>query len=450
MSHAAHILCLGDEVHLRALQWSFEKSEFPSRRLQFYSGDVLNQADFSPGDFDCVVCFVDLGQPTPTTLFKRTAPAAGLAIFQQPTPQQLLSLSTLSDWRPLVWNGNDYAFVLKNLAVYLDQLASSKGEKKFLSAFRSWLASQDRVPHVLEWINPPKHWAGWTKIYLQDDARLITLGQDQSMADYKIPVSGNQELITIQSDGAQSRIRSTRSGERPLLPGLRFRLNEFEFIAKKSPLIEDLHRLMRDSGAEAPAPRNLSPSSSAGDIIMEALVCDWDGTIELESFQKQVGIVYVDRGRVSGAVCGSVLGLKALERMLRWQVQRAQLIADRGAAGSMESSLAATAHGLDLNLSEFHQLIRAVEKNAVQVEQLKPPAGLRLEIQPKVLFEKGIHSCHELEVLYSVSQHQRCFEIINYTRLSDRDIIIQLVNLKQSGILIPHRAQTSQQLPPGQ
>jgi len=277
------------------MQWALDQNVYSDRRYRLVRGQLSDLENLS-ADYDLLLLVLDLGQPVPLESLRRASRRRpGLCAFVQPTPGQLLALEDFEDWSAVAWDGASFDRVARRLDELAGRADSRIKREAFVEATRAWLKRYAREPGRLVWMNPPENWKGPVHATLDRDRAMLSVGSLQSPADWKLPISGAEDLFELRRVGDAWSFqglssRAVYEGDaHSSLTGDQIRIGDFVFMLSSDTKVEEMVGVAQrlDSQAEAIAPE---AGKSLQDVCRELL------------YTHVVGELVIDAGLRSGAI----------------------------------------------------------------------------------------------------------------------------------------------------
>jgi hypothetical protein len=432
------VLCLCSPEVVKGLNWALDQSSASRREKIHLVHCTLGTLDETLADssFDLVYFNCDMGQPIPAEHLRKLGTKAGLASFSHPTPQQLLSLSEVTTWTAISWDG----VAFDRLATALDRiiLRSSKflAQNAFSEAFHQWLQIHQEIPDFVEWINPPASYIGPKVFFLDSDYGVLSLGglkADGTMivSPFSVPeescelrylsgvwslkVFNRQHKIESSGDLARIRVQDQIEIEGRLL------------VFRRHSKIEDLKTLARrmDLDLLEPADRQ-SQARTLADVCRELILSGVKGELRVSSGLKS-GAIYFDDAAVLFAVSGSVGGKKGLLRMFSW--------ADPSWHFTIDRTPDVTTVWPRIGLRELNQMHKTWKESWKKIHNLVPPAQVVLKMVPAKFTSRSEWTETEFRVAAAVSEYGRVRDVLNACPLDDSTIIETLIHMRKNGLV---------------
>lgn len=440
LDNSYKVLCLCPAQTIQGLQWFLDRGHSSKRRYRLFPAS-LSQLAQAP-EHDLVLLSLDLGQPVPVENLKRLARAPrggrpGLAAFQHPTPQQLLSLFEVRGWGALAWDGISYEKLAERLEALAEEQEREKVRSDYLDMSRAWIESRRAIPARLQFLNPPHGWKGEGRFGLDSSKKIFSIGAESSRADARLPIPGNQEIAELVWNESFWSLRllnpsvSVRcSGDvRSLRAGDQIEIGSWTLQCVADARVEEIAALARRSGllvnsfAETDGPiRSLEEASA------RALLSGATGELRVSSRMRH-GSIYLREGRVEAAVAGAVSGEKALLRIFSWDAPEWRFNPDKRCPSKDAD--------LDLDLAAFRRVLVSWGQRWGKVKHLVPPGHMKLNADAARFRERVSWTRREYLVLAGISEFHLVRDVFNNCPLSDLDIVEALVELRRQGIIAP-------------
>ncbi len=438
------VLCFASDETVKGLQWALDRLHDDEKKFRLFSApfNILG-TDKQPVDMDLAFAAIDLGQPIPVELLSRLGQVPGLMTLMHPTPQQLLQVFELPDWKAIAWDGVNYDKVVARLVEMYETHKSQFKRKHFIDACRAWVKRTDDLPDYVEWANPPENSFSQRLFALDSSFGILTLGTEGSGAIIKVPGKNGppQEYGEFRFlNGAWSfKIfqRQTQFEVRGILerlkPGDQLSIEGWIFNLKKSPRIDDFVRIARQASIVADG-FSLQASSSAektlSDVVKELLHAGARGELRLSAGLK-TGSMFFEDAKLVHARTGPVSGRKAALRMLGWEKITWKFIENRMPIPDRRT--------LNLTYTDYSRVYQQWKLAWQKVASLSPPPQVRLKANGASYLKKKTWTVNETQVLSALCEYSMVRDIVNFCPLDDVQIIETLVLMRKQGLVDLHK-----------
>jgi hypothetical protein len=435
------VLCLTDSETVRGLQWALDRQSYSGRRYRLFASS-LAQIGASIPDFDIAIIAVDLGQPVPAENLKKLAGHPGVCAFNQPTPQQLLTLGELPNWSPIAWDGVSFDKLVERIDQVAERFEGEIKTHEFLRACRTWTQRSREMPGAVEWLNAPESAPGPRHFYLDTHKGFLSIGASNSKSDLRLPIPGTREVGELRyTNGVWMFKKSVedlqveiKSSTRDLKPGDQIEIESFVLQLRMHEKIEEFIALARRMGFDlqsGPSFLKGAAEKTLADICKELLYAGMTGELRLNAGLKS-GSIYFWDGTIHYAITGAVSGLKALLRMMGWEKPSWRL--NLGRKGEFDDDI------LRLSLQDFTRVHQRWRSAWTKVHALTPPAQVHLKAVPNNFMAKLEWTPHECQVMASICEYGLVRDVMNNCPLTDVEILETLIGMRRQSLIEPVKA----------
>lgn len=435
------VLCLASQETVKGLQWALDRLNFSDRKYKLFLGNLQSMADHH--DADMVILLLDISQPVPLESLKKINRKPGLALFIQPTPQQLLQLNELPLWQSMAWDGASY----DRLALRLDEVGARFEEEirryRFVESGKKFLMRDQFQADFVEWLNPPDSYHGMTIFVLDVLRGTLTVGGAESQADLKIPLdqSNRSELGEFRYINGKWSFKPSLEGAPILLRGNRENLKAGDQIeiqrhliqVKRSLKVDELMRLskrlhiLEDQDLLRADSLQGDASKTIGDLCRELLISGVTGELRLNAGVKS-GSVFFNEGVLYHSVTGCVNGVKALTRMFSWQDPHWKI-------NLKKISDPERCH-FRITLKEFSRVYDSWKVQWQKISPYVPPLSVRLRANSQRYLQRQEFSLKEAKVLAAICEYPLVRDVMNSCGdMVDVEIAQTLIVLRKQGLI---------------
>lgn len=421
------VLVFAPDLVLRGLKWSIDQNKAKMGKFVLQKGNLSNP---EKQECDLLLVFVDLSQPTPIENLKKYKNTPALFIFLQPTPQQLLSLSMSPFWKAIAWDGSHYEMVLDQVLGFEENFSEQMNQKSFIEICKSWFRLNQSLPGFIEWINPPGNKKYNRALLLDRSKGILSIGAEQSGADFVLPLAGKSEKAHIAFNGEKwilKKIQLEGVGQaQEIYPGFRFQVEGYEFVVRMNSKVEEFIQLAQKSKVIDVHVDPITLDDSLKDLCLSYLLSSQSGELQIREDIKN-GYIYFQNGNIVAAYTGAVSGKKALARMLGWIRFQYKFNHEVNPPKEVPKSY--------LNTQEFDGLTKEWARDWQKWNRFLPPPHTKLMIDTQQSFQKKDWNLDEFLVFQGVREFQVSKDILNYVDVSDLKIIQTLVSLRKQGLI---------------
>jgi hypothetical protein len=432
------ILCIMPEAQVKSLQWIFNSHNISDKKIELFLSR-LSEAEERIKECDLFLLAMDLGQPVPHSHLKGLWGRPGLVSLIQPTPLQLLELGKYPLMLPFAWDGSNFNDLASKLIQTVEQLESWLKRSQFQESSLFWLETKIDKPRFVRWLNIPERWPAPELYYLDSSRALFSVGCANSGADLCIPEAGSQELIYFQRQHEQwypkilsqtLAIGFSQAPESPITPGVTFKIKDYEFEILSDPELLPLFQQAKSLGLTKKEwtktiDYNDQPPEFL-DVIKKFLLSGETGELVARDGVHK-GVLILENGILQQAICGSIFGEKALQRIFLWE--RVQWSWN---PSKIENDLGSELH---YDYFKLRKLVNEWRLRWSRVHTVIPPMQLKIKVVAQVLPKKTQWNYDEVQLLASIAEFSNVHEIMNRCPLRDLEVIEGMIKLRKEGLL---------------
>ncbi len=434
------VVCFASSDTIKGLQWALDRTQDPDRKFRLFSSTLASLGtDKEPKEMDLAFAAIDLGQPIPLENLGKLQEVPGLMALEHPTPQQLLNVFELDEWRAVAWDGVQFEKIVHRLFELADFHKANIRKKHFIESCRAWIRRSDELPDFVEWVNPPENYLSPKLYALDTQYGILTIGSEGSGAQLKVPDqnSNRRELGEFRFINGQWAFKSfatdlkieIRGQSEKLKPGDQLTIKEWVFSVRKSPRIDDFVRMARNTsvwGEVQPIDSKNSSEKTLAETIKEALHAGMRGELRLTSGLKH-GSLFFEDAKIIHARTGPVAGRKAALRMLGWDRMTWKFIDDKMPVPDRRT--------MNVTYSEFSRMHQVWKTSWQTVVNLQPPVQLKLKAHPNSFMKKKVWTVQEANVFSALCEYSMVRDILNFCSLDDVTIVETLVTMRKQGLV---------------
>ncbi len=430
------VLCLCEPSVLKGLQWAVEKAELGSTRIHLFPATLNQLQTINFSDVDLVFLSLDLGQPVPLEHLKKiNKRRAGLCAIQHPTPQQLLDLGSLHCWKPIQWDGVAFDRLVAELEKISRDYFIQLNKEKFIESCEIWVDQKKRLPARVEIISAPQNWPGIRETSLtSSNQKHLRVGALESGADFCLPSSGKDILGEFRLVDGVWIFKGLAPGvsdfPNGLIPGDQISILEHRLLIKADESVQDLVQIADSFDAfthsESEDMNNTLEVASFENQIRILLGSGVVGELQVQA-EMRTGTIYFSHGYIIHAVTGSVIGMKAVQRMLSWNSTRSRFIKDHRPSKNLSN--------LYVNLLDFDRMFHLWRKEWLRLSSLAPSLSIKLKVNPMKYSDVSGWNYRDYSVVASIAEFRLVRDILNYCSLTDVEILDSLVSLRKRGLI---------------
>jgi len=446
-SETIKVVCLASPETVKGLQWALDRLNFTGRKYKLFLGNLQTLGKQALPDIYLLV--LDLGQPVPLESLKSISDSKGLAVFLQPTPQQLLQLNELPHWQSMAWDSSSY----ERLALRLDEVGQRFEAliraHRIQESFKKLITDSRQQPELIEWLNAPENYVGTRRFIMDPSRAFFSVGGSESRADLKLPLDAEfnrAELgeFRLQNNHWGFRLFFDQSpipvkGNRDALKvGDQIEINRHLLQFKRSSIGDECLKLARrfqlinDSDLLESESNATSGDKTLADHCRSLLIAGVTGELRVNAGSKS-GSIFFHEGVLYHAITGSVNGMKALTRIFSWPKPQSKINLKKIASPDR-------AH-FRLTLKDFARLYENWNAKWMQVSPQYPPLGLRLRTIPERFLRRESFSIAESKVLFALNEYALVRDIFNFCNdMLDVDVVQTLIHLRKEGLIEPLKA----------
>jgi hypothetical protein len=434
------VVCFAPEETIKGLQWALDRSQDPDKKFRlFHAPYSVLGTDRQPQEMDLAFAAIDLGQPVPVELLRKMPEVPGLISLMHPTPQQLLQVFELSDWRAIAWDGVNFEKIVSRLYELHDQHKNEIKRKHFVEACRAWVKRSEELPDFIEWTNVPSTVVSPRLFALDSQFGILTLGAEGSGAAIKLPRETGKPVEygefrflngswSFRSFNSQIPIEVKGNAEK-LKPGDQIVIDGWILAIRKSPRIDDFVRIARQSSIVSEGFSSQQGSildKTLSDVVKEMLHSGARGELRLSSGLK-TGSLFFEDSKLVHARTGPISGRKAALRILGWDklswkfVENKMPIPDR--------------RTLNLTFSDFSRIYQIWKTAWQKMAPLQPPPQVKLRANGLSYMKKKNWTVNETHVFSALCEYSMVRDIMNFCSMDDVTIIETLVLMRKQGLV---------------
>lgn len=165
------------------------------------------------------------------------------------------------------------------------------------------------------------------------------------------------------------------------------------------------------------------------EILNEQSAFGFTGRINVlvKSNGQLFGVVYQNEGTVVDAQSQSLIGLRALYRMIFTDVESQDFLKYIVEPEILKSEN----FQLNISLDTLKQEASKKFQEYIAAKKLKPPANLRLVIDPEIIVNTNQVSAEEYDILSLLTEWSKVSDVYKYSNLLEYEITNALVSLRR-------------------
>jgi hypothetical protein len=213
-----------------------------------------------------------------------------------------------------------------------------------------------------------------------------------------------------------------------LTTGTKIKIKEYEFEVVPDPAFKDIFQVAKKLGFNGQHwyQEQVKAENQFIDVLKYFLLSYETGELVVRG-ASQKATLFLDKGDLCGVVCGSVMGEKALQRVLLWQ-QVQWSWNPLKEVDSLDSSI---------NMDFFK--VKKFYKDSIhlwqKIQDLAPPNILKMKVDPTAFNSRQKWNYSEIQVVAAIAEFNQVVDVLNRCPLNDTDIVEKMVHFRKEGLI---------------